>query len=434
LYRILLIDDDEGARREAGGALRSLGHDVAAVDAGEAMWLLGTRDFDVVIAADESDRARDPERETPSRVPASLVYLPRPLSADRVAAAVTEIAEREAVRAEQLLANEALTGASPIVGKSPTMLQLLDRISAVAESDAPVLLTGESGTGKDLIARAIFGASPRRGEAFVAVNCAAFPETLLEAELFGHERGAFTGALQRREGRFKAADRGTLFLDEVNGLSLASQAKLLRVLQDGTFQPIGTNATVSVDVRLVSATNRDLRTLVADGKFREDLYYRIKVLDLEVPPLRARHGDIPLLVQHFLMKHVAPGREPPTVSPGAWAALTHHPFPGNVREIEHAIQHAVVMSRGHDIEVEHLPRELTPALPTREGDAGPRQLGEAVREFERAYIERVLRDADGNRSRAARLLGISRKTLWTKLGKSESGPEHVDGTDGGHET
>ena len=306
----------------------------------------------------------------------------------------------------------------PIVGRSPVMRRLLSRVAAVAASSAPVLLIGESGTGKELLAQAIHAQSGRRDKPLITVNCAAFPETLIEAELFGYERGAFTGALQRRDGRFKAADGATLFLDEINGLSLAAQAKLLRVLQDGSFCPIGTNTEVAVDVRLISATNRELRSLVAEGTFRDDLYYRIKVLDIEVPPLRERTGELSLLVAYCLLKHAPAGRRP-TLSPKAWAALSLYSFPGNVRELEHAIQHALVLARGFEIELEHLPRDISATVvaevpaPSRLGEIQP--LSMAVREFEREYISRALELADGNKTRAARLLGMSRKHLWEKL-------------------
>ena len=297
----------------------------------------------------------------------------------------------------------------------------------MAASDAPVLLTGESGTGKELLARTIHAQSSRRDQPLVIVNCAAFPETLIEAELFGHERGAFTGALQKRDGRFKAADGGTLFLDEINGLSLMAQAKLLRVLNDGTFHPIGTNTEVAVDVRLISATNRELKAMIAEGTFREDLYYRIKVLDIELPPLRMRIGDLALFVAHFLRRHAPPGRQP-TLSPSAWAALSVHAFPGNVRELEHAIQHAVVLARGFEIDLEHLPRDIsTIAGVATLGNHGEIQpLAVAVREFEREYLLRALKMARGNKSQAARLLGISRKHLWEKLRRLTSEREGDD--------
>ncbi len=429
MHRILIIEDNVAARDEARRVLQSLGHEVAVVDAGGAITLLAEQDFDVVVAGLEPARDVAPPVDARVRaIPQELICLPRPVSIDAVVAAVEEIATRAAIRESLEQARIALVddaghdrAGPPFVGRSHAVRLALGRVAAVASSDAPVLLTGESGTGKDLLAQTIHAQSSRRDKPLVVVNCAAFPETLIEAELFGHERGAFTGALHKRDGRFKAADGGTLFLDEINGLSLAAQAKLLRVLQDGTFQPIGTNTEVAVDVRLISATNRELKTLVAEGTFREDLYYRVKVLDVELPALRDRIGDLVLLVAYFLRKHATTGRRP-TLSPSAWAALSVHSFPGNIRELEHAIQHAVVLARGFEIELEHLPRDISAiagvATLGSQGDIQP--LSVAVREFEREYMLRALKLARGNKTAAARLLGMSRKHLWEKLRKLSS--------------
>jgi transcriptional regulator with PAS, ATPase and Fis domain len=296
------------------------------------------------------------------------------------------------------------------------MLRLMDRVNTIATSHAPVLLQGESGTGKELVARALHDRGARHGKPFIAVNCAAFPDTLLEAELFGHERGAFTGAVRRRDGRFRAAHGGTLLLDEVAEMSLPAQAKLLRVLQEGSIEPLGTNESVRVDVRVISATHRNLKENITTGLFREDLYYRLNVLNIDIPPLRDRKGDLPLLAQYFVKKFTKPGASPPRVSPAAWRALTEFPFPGNVRQLGHAIEHAMVLANGTDIDVRHLPRDIAhvdEALRTT--TTVPRPLGTAMKEFEREYIQRALAQADGKRTLAAEILGISRKNLWEKL-------------------
>jgi DNA-binding NtrC family response regulator len=279
------------------------------------------------------------------------------------------------------------------------------------------LITGESGTGKELVARALHEGGPRRSKAFVAVNCAAFPDTLIEAELFGHERGAFTGATNRREGRFKAADGGTLFLDEVAELSQAAQAKLLRVLQEGTIEPLGSNDTVKVDVRIISATHRDLRARIAEGLFREDLYYRINTLDLEIPPLRSRGDDLALLVQHFIRRFSNPAHPTESITWRAWNALAAHPFPGNVRELMHTIQHAVLLSAGGNIDLEHLPTAIRGRASTVSVSqpAPMAPLSAATKEFERAYLIHTLAEFDGQKAKAADSLGISRKNLWEKL-------------------
>jgi len=296
------------------------------------------------------------------------------------------------------------------------MLQVFDLIGIFGRSDEPVLICGESGTGKELVARALHDCSRRSRGPFVAMNCVGFPDTMLEDELFGHERGAFTGAIRRRDGRFRAAHRGALFLDEVCEMPLPAQAKLLRVIETGAFEPIGTNQTVRVDVRIISATNRDLADLVVKGHFREDLYYRLKVLDMVLPPLRSRPEDLPSLVEHFLHT-ILPQSPLPAISARAWTALYAYPFPGNVRELEHVIKRAVVLSRGGTIELEHLAPEVAAAsVPCRPETAQTLgRLSEAVQAFEREYIARALRATGGHRHRAADMLGISRKTLWEKM-------------------
>ncbi|MFN7134647.1 MAG: sigma-54 interaction domain-containing protein, partial [Myxococcales bacterium] len=302
--------------------------------------------------------------------------------------------------------------------RSPTAVRLCKRIEPIATSESAVLIIGESGTGKELVARSLHELGPRRERPFVAVNCAAFPETLLEAELFGHERGAFTGAVRKRDGRFKAADGGTLFLDEVAEMSPSSQAKLLRVLQEGTIEPLGTNAPIQVNVRILSATHRDLKKAMADGTFREDLFYRLNVIDVYVAPLRERRGDLPLLVEHFMQGLLPPRAPPPRISPAAWAALNEYPFPGNVRELQHAVEHALVLSRGAEIRLEHLPASITGGRQEYEDGTAASSflpLAVALREYEREYLLRALAAADGKKTRAAELLGISRKNLWEKL-------------------
>lgn len=357
----------------------------------------------------------------------ALDYLTKPFDVDELKVRVQRFGERKALEAELHSARTALAQKDPsqiIVGRSPNMTRLLDLVQTIAESDAPVLITGESGTGKELVAKTIHQLSPRHAGAFVAVNCAAFPETLLEAELFGHERGAFTGAVKSRDGRFKAAHGGTLFLDEIAEIPPMAQAKLLRVLQEGYIEPLGTNRQVEVDVRVVSATHRNLKQWIKEGRFREDLYYRLNVLDVAIPPLRDRRGDMPILVEHFMKRMTRTGKEPPQIAPRAWAALSEYAFPGNVRELEHAIQRAVVLSRGSEIDLSHLPDDI--AGPFREErqaatqpTEGVRPLQVAIKEFEHQYLLRALAAADGKKARAADMLGISRKNLWEKLRSHE---------------
>ena len=341
-------------------------------------------------------------------------YLTKPFETDELLVRLGYIAEHRALRHQLLEAREQL-GRHPtaIVGAAPPLLRLLERASAVATSDAPVLITGESGTGKELIARHVHEASGRGGP-FVAVNCAAIPEALLEAELFGHERGAFTGAVRKREGRFRAAAGGTLFLDEIGDLPLSAQAKLLRVLQEGTIESVGSDRTVRVDVRLVSATHRDLRARMTDGAFRADFFYRLNGVALHVPPLRERRDDLPLLVAHFLRQHTPDGPLP-EVSVEVWRVLTANPFLGNIRELAHAIRHAAILAQGGRIEISHLPEDLLAAASPTSPERAVRPLAAILKEAERAHLLAVLAITDGRRAKAAELLGISRKNLWEKL-------------------
>ena len=301
-----------------------------------------------------------------------------------------------------------------IIGSSAPMVALWDLIVHVAPTEATVLINGESGTGKELVASALHHKSLRSSGPFVKVNCAALAETLLESELFGHERGAFTGADRRREGRFVQAHGGTLFLDEIGETSPAMQAKLLRVLQEHELQRVGGQETIRVDVRIIVATNRDLEEEVAGGRFREDLYYRLNVVELEVPPLRDRHGDIPLLANYFLRRFADKNnRAVSGITPECMDILNRYPWPGNVRELEHCIERGVILMRGDYLDVNALPL----AVQRWAGANEPRETGEpsTLKEAERALILKTLEETGGNRSEAARRLQITRKTLLNKL-------------------
>jgi len=298
-----------------------------------------------------------------------------------------------------------------IVSRDPRMLELLDLLPVVAASDSTVLIEGESGTGKELLARALHALSPRRGRPMVTVNCAAIPETLIESELFGHKAGAFTGATRDQRGKFSAADGGTLFLDEVGEMSAALQVKLLRALQERSFEPVGEARSTSVNVRVIGATNHDLRRDVAAGSFREDLFFRLNVIHLRLPPLRERVGDVPLLVEHFLAQLTAVrGKEVAAVTPEAMGALAAHHYPGNVRELQNAVEHAFVLCPGGIVGVEHLPEPLRrAAVPQGSG------LAATLARFEAELIREALRESGWNRAAAARRLGVHRTTLFKKL-------------------
>jgi PAS domain S-box-containing protein len=300
-----------------------------------------------------------------------------------------------------------------IVSRSASMRPVLDVLPRIAESESTILLEGETGTGKELVARAIHGLSARRNGPFVAVNCGALPDTLLESELFGYKAGAFTGATRDKPGRFALARGGTLFLDEIGEVSPALQVRLLRVLQERQFEPLGATRTEEAHVRVIAATNRDLATLVESGAFRQDLYYRIKVMKLDLPPLRQRREDIPLLVQHFIAVFNAVQNKRVTgVSPDVLGVLTAHDYPGNVRELQNIIEHAFVLLKEGQIELEHLPGEL---VPVSLHHAGGRKMIETVKALEVQAIREALERNGGNRLAAARELGMHKSTLFRKV-------------------
>jgi DNA-binding NtrC family response regulator len=308
-----------------------------------------------------------------------------------------------------------------ILSKSPRMHDVFELISHVAETTSTVLIAGETGTGKELVARAVHEASPRRAAPFVEVNCAALPENLLESELFGHEKGSFTSAVAQRKGRFELAHGGTIFLDEVGEIPLAMQAKLLRVLQERRFERVGGSQTVEVDVRVVAATNRDLLHLAKEGKFREDLYYRLNVVKIDLPCLRDRSEDIPLLATHFVQRFSRPLTTPKPIAPEAMEALLRHRWPGNIRELENAIERACVTSRDDLIKAENLPAEILRPAPSRSqvpvdlSRPLTEQLGELTSAFEERYIRRALKKTRGHVGRTARLAGLSRRTITDKI-------------------
>jgi len=308
-------------------------------------------------------------------------------------------------------------GFEGIIGNSPAMQRVFDVLRQVSPTNATVLVLGESGTGKELVARAVHVNSPRKDKHFVAVNCAALSEGLIESELFGHVKGAFTGALGAKDGRIVYADGGTLFLDEVGDMPLATQAKLLRVLETREVTPVGGNAPIKVDVRLVAATNRDLRAMVGRGEFREDLLFRLQVVTIVLPPLRERPSDIPLLIDHYVREFALQhGRNLRGISPEARTALTRAPWPGNVRELRNALENMVLLARGDVLELSDVPETvLLGARGASDRGAGLELTGLSLAEIERAAIEANLQLVGGNRQKAAAILGIGERTLYRKL-------------------
>lgn len=343
-------------------------------------------------------------------------YLTKPLDFDRLRLTLERAVDKRQVeeRKQVVLKSKTKPKPSNIIGESPLMQELLEMISYVAPTEATVLINGESGTGKELVAAEVHNNSDRSDKPFVKVNCAALAETLLESELFGHEKGAFTGADKQREGKFVQAAGGTLFLDEIGETSQAMQVKMLRVLQEHELQRVGGEETIYTDARIIAATNRDLEQEVRNGNFREDLYYRLNVVTVTVPPLRERRDDIPLLVNHFVRKFAVKNRrEVAGITPECMKLLCSYSWPGNVRELENAIERGVILMRGEHLTEKSLPLPIQKQKDKHlEDEAGP-----SLQAQEKVLILKTLEETDGNKSEAARRLGITRKTLQNKLNK-----------------
>lgn len=344
-------------------------------------------------------------------------YILRPFDLEELELAISRALSFARLVVENQFLREEKASDIGIVGNSPPMQQLFDAIRQVAPEKATVLIAGETGTGKELVARAIHAGSPRKEGLFVAVNCAAIPHEMLESELFGHEKGAFTGAIKERVGKFELADGGTLFLDEITEMPMQLQAKLLRALQENVIERVGGNRQIDVDIRVVAATNRDPKQAIADGKLREDLYYRLNVFRLDLPPLRMRKSDIASLAQHFLAQRRA------AISVDAIQALTGYDWPGNVRELENVLERAAIISGNQTILPKHLPAEMVNHVTLAESDSGVAMntlaLPPALEALERRLISEALAITQGNKSKAAKLLEVSERSLWYKISQYE---------------
>ncbi|HEX6942407.1 MAG TPA: sigma-54 dependent transcriptional regulator [Gemmatimonadaceae bacterium] len=430
--RILIVDDDATFRLTTGALLQADGHEVdSAADGQQAVERLRDRQFDLLLVdlrmpGIDGLGLVEALRLWGHGVPILMIsgfgtvdsavralhlgaddFLLKPVEPDVLSARVSDLLERRPQ------GGDAARGAGELVGRSPAMKTLYDRIHRVALTESTVLITGETGTGKELVARAVHSHSSRKSRPFVAVNCAALAEGILESELFGHVRGAFTGAARDREGFFEAAHGGTLFLDEIGATSPSLQARLLRALQEREITRVGSSTATKVDVRVIAATNRDLRDLVKEGRFREDLLYRLDVFSLTVPPLRDRASDIPLLVEHTLglLRSRLPNGSALVCSPFAMRLLREHTWPGNVRQLMSAVESAAISASGGRIEAQHLHEDLRAGADA----ASPRYRSALPEDDERAAIEAALNHAGGTVSRAAELLGMGRTTLWRKM-------------------
>jgi two-component system NtrC family response regulator len=443
--RIVVVDDEPAQRDLIGGFLAKQGHEVFPTASGaEALAHVKDRRVDLVLSDCRMPGMSGPElllgiKAVNPEVPLILMtaygtvetavqamkdgaadYLTKPLDLEELLLRLARVAEQSRLRSEvrdlqaRLVERHRLEG---IIGESGRMQEVLALAKRVAPSNATVLIRGESGTGKELIARAIHFNSPRAGGPLVNLNCAALPEQLLESELFGHEKGAFTGAVAQRKGRFEQADGGSIFLDEIGDLSPALQVKLLRVLQERQFERVGGNRTLTVDVRVLAATHRDLERAMREGTFRDDLYYRLNVVTIQIPPLRERREDISLLLDHFLRNFAAKNRRDVTgLTAAARDALLKYDYPGNVRELENIIERAILLCRGRVIDLEDLPATVRPGQRSAD-EPLPKDLPGVLADIERQAIESALERSGGVQTQAAAALGISERVLRYKMKK-----------------
>ena len=440
--RILIVEDDRPQADAINDALERQGHHcVVVTEPRRALDLLEDNGFDLVLTDLVMHEVDGMQilREAKQRDPATEVivvtghgsietavqamregahdYITKPLNLgelrDRVAKALEH--RRLVERTEQLSAQlEERFGFEGVVGQSDAIRRVVQTCRQIAPTDATVLIEGESGTGKELVAKAIHNNSPRKQRNFVALNCAALSVGILESELFGHEKGAFTGAVTSRKGRFEHADGGTLFLDEVGDMPTPIQIKLLRVIENREIVRVGSNDPRTVDVRLLSASNRDLATLVKQGAFRKDLYFRLKVVRIVIPPLRERREDLPLLTEHYVHRLAEEHGKPVTgITPDAQAVLGAYDWPGNVRELINTLETMIVLARGETLDVEDIPPEIRPSHQTAaRADLAP---GMSLQDAERVLIERTLKETEGNRQKTADILGIGERTLYRKI-------------------
>jgi two-component system response regulator HydG len=442
---ILVVDDERDHAEVMCEALVRLGHQCdVTYNLAEAKSRLDRKNYDVVVTdllmdgrkdgLEVLNLAKDQNPPPPvilvtavNDVPTSkhamsegaYDYIVKPLDLELFRAQVNRAAERAALMKQNQVLQEQVEGSASfegIIGKSMSMQHVVQTARQVAASDIPVLILGESGTGKELVARAIHNNSRRRKQRLVTLNCAGLAESILEDELFGHERGAFTNAVAAREGRFEHADRGTIMLDEIGDMPGAMQAKLLRVLENGEVTRLGSNEPIKVDVRLISATNRDLDELVAEKKFREDLYFRIKGVTIQIPPLRERREDIPLLI-HYFLQHFAEryGKHIESLKPAAQQVLMGFSWPGNVRQLRNVIENMVVLGNGPELGPELIPRDIHPASGMESPGGLENVVGLSLEQLEREAIRNTLKMTHGNREQAAKILGIGERTLYRKI-------------------
>jgi DNA-binding NtrC family response regulator len=460
MARILIIDDEVSIVSVLATLLKAEGYDVVPMrDGQKALEMLKSESFDLMLSdirmspVDGMELLRVARIEKPQMAVIMLTafgtvetalealklgafdYVTKPFKVDELLITVQRALEYKRALTENIDLKAQLVSKyqfDNIVAESTAMRNLCEMIRRVAPTDATVLICGESGTGKEIVAKAIHAHSRRKDKTFLAVNCAALPEPLLESEMFGHTKGAFTGASSNKEGLFEAATGGTIFLDEIGSMPMSIQSKLLRVLQEKEVRRVGSNETIAVDCRVLAATNIKLETLLAEGKFREDLYYRISVIPIEIKPLRNRPEDIPPLIHHFLRLETPSGRDIPTLAPEARELLEQYPWPGNVRELENAIKHALTFAHDNRITLDVLPPKIISQATLGKASASPASVADAfigkslkafLREKEKEFLSQVLNKAQGDKEKAAQMLKISLATLYRKLPDGTVKPE-----------
>lgn len=442
--KILVVDDDMSLRKMLEAVLTDDGYDVKEADDGQhAIEFVEEQFYDLILMDIRMTRMGGIEalkriKKLSPGIPVIIMtayasvetarealksgafdYLTKPLDIDELKLIVQRALRHHQLEQENRYLRERLDDRfdfSNIIGNSRAMKNLFETLAQVAPTDATVLITGESGTGKEIVANAIHQNSPRCHKPMIKVNCAALPETLLESELFGHEKGAFTGATTRTRGRFQLAHKSTIFLDEISEMTPATQAKILRTLQEREVEPLGSSSTIKIDTRIISATNKDLEHEIREGRFREDLYYRLNVIRLEIPPLRKRREDIPLLAEFFLKQYVEKNRKlVKGFTPRAMDAIMRHDWPGNVRELENLVERTVIMTRGDMITLDEFPNTINHQFSEIDEVENELSTGRTLKAAEKEIIIRTLEETGGNRTHAAKILGISRRTLQLKL-------------------
>jgi DNA-binding NtrC family response regulator len=437
IVKILVVDDESVIRDSFKEWLTELGYDVLLAENGiDALQVIGQNQpdiafIDLVMPGMDGIEVLKKGRELSAKTGCVIMtayggvstaitamkegafdYIEKPFCPGKVEMLIGKIIEHQSIKQENVLLHHKLDerfSFENIIYKSAVMQRVVELVKAVSRSNATVLVTGESGTGKELIARAIHNCSYRHNKPFIAISCAALPENILESELFGHEKGSFTGAHVQRKGKFEIADKGTLFMDEIGDMSANTQVHLLRVLEEKEFTRVGGNEVIKVDVRLISATNKDMKQEVSCGKFREDLYYRLNVVNIELPALRDRKEDIPLLAEHFLRKYALENQKSiDLIDPEAMDLLLKYDWPGNVRELENTMERAVILSKDSSIKKADLLLEENRSLPQKKSL-------DRMSEIEKKHIQNVIEECGGNYSKTAAILGISRMTLYSKI-------------------